>query len=383
MVERNSMLGKDFYKTEVNAELSNERLKSLIFFYRPMIGNDALILYQYLVLNGNRYSYSELNELLSRINISVDQFENLCSKLNEYRLLKTLKKDNYYIFIVNEALSMKEFVKDSILVRDFILKTSGEHYQQLIAGLYNEDSYAGFEDVSETLSLDDLNSWSISDEQYFTAPSRTDNYDFNTLFDVNVFLKDISTNLLPMKFRTRDNMKELATLADLYNISYDKMRTFLPRIASLDSDELDLKQLRYLCMRAKNDYQRTAQDQYDVPCLQYLMSLFDGKELTDYDKKIIYNLSNHYHLSAPVINVLLSYCLKNCDNRLIEKYIYAVAADLHRNDITTSEAALQRLAINNNHKDRKEDKIPVYDTSSNTIMSESEEEQLLRLMGRK
>ena len=46
------MLGNDFYKVEVNCELSNERLKSLIFFYGPLIGNDALVLYQYLILTG-------------------------------------------------------------------------------------------------------------------------------------------------------------------------------------------------------------------------------------------------------------------------------------------------------------------------------------------
>ena len=61
------MIGKDLYKTEINAELSGERLKSLVFFYGPLIGNDALILYEYLVLQGTQYSFNEINDLLYHV----------------------------------------------------------------------------------------------------------------------------------------------------------------------------------------------------------------------------------------------------------------------------------------------------------------------------
>ncbi|MBQ5444867.1 MAG: DnaD domain protein, partial [Erysipelotrichaceae bacterium] len=208
-------------------------------------------------------------------------------------------------------------------------------------------------------------------------------YEFPTMFDVNVFLKDISSNLLPMRFRTPENMKELATLADLYNISYDKMRTYLPRVARTDTNEFDLKELRYLCMNAKSEYKKIDGDPYDTPCLNFLMSLQGGKEVTDYDKKIIYRLSQRYHLSVPVINVLLEHGLKNCSNSLIENYLYPIASDLHRNDILTSAQALERLNRPYEKKNRREEKLPVYDTSVNETMSASQEEELLRLMVKK
>ena len=44
------MTGKDLYHIEKNGELSEERLRSLLFLYRPLIGNDAQALYQYLLL---------------------------------------------------------------------------------------------------------------------------------------------------------------------------------------------------------------------------------------------------------------------------------------------------------------------------------------------
>ena len=106
------MLGKDLYKIEVNAELSNERLRSLVFFYGPLIGDKALVLYEYLVLRGNRLVFEEINELLMSVNLSIDDFEFFCIKLNEYRLLKTLKQENRYIFALNNPLEIRQFIKD-------------------------------------------------------------------------------------------------------------------------------------------------------------------------------------------------------------------------------------------------------------------------------
>ncbi|MBQ6334178.1 MAG: DnaD domain protein [Erysipelotrichaceae bacterium] len=375
------MLGKDLYKVEVNADLSMQRLRSLVFFYGPLIGNDALAVYEYMVLRGNSFGFREINDLLVSLNVSIDDFEFYCLKLNEYRLLKTLRQENRYIFVFNNPLESKQFIKDDILVRDFILKTSGEHYREMIADIYVESDHSGFEDVSQTLSLDSLKNWRNEDESYLKKTNDS-TFEFNTLFDVNVFLKDISTNLLPMRFRTRENLRELARLADLYGISYDKMRTFLPRVARIDSNEFDLKELRYLCMRAKGDYKPVEGDKYDVPCTSFLMNLQEGKEVTEYDKKIIFNLASKYHLDPPVINVLLAHGLKNCDNRLIENYLYPIASDLHRNDIKTAKDALARLERPYN-KSKGEDKLPVYDDSANKTMSALEEEELLKLMGKK
>ena len=376
------MIGKDLYKTEINAELSGERLRSLVFFYGPLIGNDALILYEYLVLQGTQYSFNEINDLLTSINISIDDFEFYCIKLNEYRLMKTLRQANRYIFVFSNPLEIRQFIKDDILVRDFILKTSGEYYRRLTADIYASSDHSGFEDVSSTLSLDTLQDWKKEDEAILQM-ERGKAYDFKTLFDVNVFLKDVSTNLLPMRFRTKENIEQMAVLADLYNISYDKMRTFLPKAARTGSNEFDLKELRYLCMNARTDYKKVESDRYDVPCVSFLMSLQDGKEVTDYDKKIIFRLSERYHLSVPVINVLLEHGLRNCDNALIENYLYPIASDLHRNDIQTSNEAKERLARPYGKRKENSDNLPVYDTSANMALSESEEEKLLELMGKK
>lgn len=373
------MLGNDYYKIEVNGELSNERLKSLVFFYAPLIGDNALYLYQYLFLKKTGIGFNELNGLLNNLRLSVDDFERSIDKLNEYRLVRSLKQNDHYIFVLYEPLNMKEFSKDDVFVRDFILKTSGPYYQEMISTLQYNDSHSGYEDITKTLSIKELQNWTKEDETYLNKEKSKD-YDFNTLFDINVFLKDMSVILLPMRFRTKENMYEIARLADLYNISYDRMRNYIADITSYDSDVFDLKALKNKCMYARSEYNKVKDDEYDVPCLTYLMSLQDGKEVTTYDKKIIYNLSNEYHLNPPVINVLLQYGLKNCDNRLLESYLYKIASDLHRNDIKTSKDALRMLEGNSGSKKEKEsDKLPVYDTSNNKKLSDEQIKELLAL----
>ena len=165
------MLGKDLYKIDGKVDLSLEKLKALVFFYSPLLGNDALALYEYLVLKSHSLDFRELNELLMSLNLSVDLFETFCEKLNEYRLLKTLKKDDSYVFFLCEPLTASAFVKDDILVREFILKTSGTHYQDLITDIYEENKYPDYENVSKTLSPKNLDAWTEENEAVLKKPT--------------------------------------------------------------------------------------------------------------------------------------------------------------------------------------------------------------------
>ena len=374
------MLGKDYFKIEVNFELSNERLKSLVFFYESLIGKDALVVYEYLVLNGNKSSFEELNELLSSLNMNVDLFEDVCNKLNEYKLLRTLQNENKYIFVLVAPLDIKNFIKDNLLVRAFILKTSGKHYQELIANIAEDSNHSEYKDISKTMELN-LNAWSNEQEQYLNNKNKKDEYEFNTYFNVTTFLKDISTNLLPMRFRTKENMQALATIADLYNIGYDTMRGFIPKVFNNDENKFDVNYLVYLCQKSKTNYYKVSSNNYEVPCKLYLESLQDGKEVSEFDMKIIFKLSNDYHLPTSVINVVLEHCLRNCDNRLIEKYVYGVASDLHRNNIKTATDALNRLDKYNGNR-KQEDNAPKYDDSKNNNLTSSEIDELLSLRGK-
>lgn len=374
------MLGKDLYKVESNVNLSSDDYKSLVIFYAPLIGPEALTLYEHLLFN-TYVTFNPISDLINSLNYSIDRLESALNKLNEYRLLKTLKDKSAgrFIFVLNEPLDMISFSKDDIFVRDFIKKTSGAYYQSVISELkvypkHNDN----FIDVSAKLDPNILENWTKEDESYLKNKSSTTNFEFNTFFNVNIFLKDVSTTLLPLSFRTNENMKELATLADIYNISYDKMRTFIPKVFKSDSNTFDLNLLRYLCEKAVCDFKKISDGNYNVPCQLFLMNKQEGKELTSYDKKIIYNLAHEYHLTPAVINVILEYSLKKYDNRLIEKYIYPTASDMHRANISDAKLAINR--INNYQTNKGKTVLPTYSSSTNPKL---DEEEFNRLMNRR
>ena len=372
------MLGNDFYKVEVNCELSNERLKSLIFFYGPLIGNDALVLYQYLILTGSTDTFNELNELLRSLNVSVDQFERNCKKLNEYKLLKTLKKRNNYIFILNEPLSMKKFIKDDILVRHFIMKAGGDTFKNIVSKVMQNNSYEDYENVSETLHIEDLQSWSSADETYLrTVSNQNDTYSFDTLFDINNFLKGMSKNLFPLQLRTKDNLLKIAKMADLYNIPNDKMRVYIPKVCDLKSDKIDFDLLASMCRRSKNN-QDVVKDGYDVPVVSFLNRIQNGKKVTETDKIMIRKLSDEYELNTSVINALLEFIVNKYDNTIIPSKVYSYANNLHKNDIKNAKAAIDWLNKSNSKtKNKKEDIQTVYDTSSNPEFDEARYNEIM------
>ncbi|MBR4421908.1 MAG: hypothetical protein IKS69_05195, partial [Erysipelotrichaceae bacterium] len=266
------MLGKELYKTDIRCELSLEHLRSLVFFYAPLIGNDALVLSEYFVMRGSQLSFEEINEVLTSLNISIDIFERDLEMLNMYRLVRTLKQEDHYVLVFNEPLTRKAFIKDDILVRDFIMKTSGIYYRKIISTMKSEDMYYGYEDITRNMSVNELRNWSAAEESYFNR-SKPERYSYNTLFDINVFLKDISALMFPLRYRTDEVLRTIATLADLYGISYDKMRSYVATAVNRSKEEFNLKELRYLCMNSKADYQRVREDQYDVDCQTYLMNL--------------------------------------------------------------------------------------------------------------
>ncbi|MBR3227156.1 MAG: DnaD domain protein [Erysipelotrichaceae bacterium] len=376
------MLGKDLFKVESQVDLSNERYRSLILLYHPLIGDSAHYIYEFLVIKGSGGSFEELNKLLNSLNMSVDAFEEALTKLNEYRLVRTLKDNeaDRYIFVLRDPLTITDFVKDDLFVRDFILKTSGRYYQSLISDLRFPGEHKGFTDISARFKSEMLSTWTIDDES-FLIPIEKKAYDFNTFFDINVFLSDISGTMFPLKYRTYENLSEIARLADLYNISYDRMRTYIPQVSRSDSNTFDLSLLRYLCQNAIPDYEYVEEGRYDVPCLLFLMNKQDGKEVTPFDKKLLNRLSNDYKLKPGVINVLLEHALNSCNNRLLENYIYPIAADLHRNNIETSKAALERLERNTPKSGRTESE-ETYDSTDNPVYDEERRQALLNRRNR-
>lgn len=375
------MLGSDLFKVESKVDLSYKRRKALILFYNPLIGNDAHYLYEFLCLKDSSSRFYELNDLLNSLRYTIDQFEESIRRLNKYRLVNTLKKkeEDTYIFVLNDPLSAEEFVNDDLLSRDFILKTSGKYYQSLLSEVRSVGKHKGFEDVSCHLDPSELSSWT-SDKETYLKKNDTIDYNFGTCFDINAFLKECEINAFPMKYRTPEVVKEIAMMGDLYNIDSESMRPLVFSCIKTGDPEFNLNSFRFRCQKYKAPYKNVEEGIYNVPCITFLMSKLNGKEATVLDRKIIFNLANEYHLNVEVINALLEFVLENNDNKLIEKYIYSLANDMHHNDVKTAKECIERLNGKNKNKSHVF-KEPTYDDSKNIKATEEELEALRRMRG--
>lgn len=354
------MLGNDKFKVECKVDLSSERFKSLVLFYLPLIGQNALALYENFLVKGPTASFYEISDILNTLFYSIDTFEESLKKLNEFRLLITYryKEEDKYLFVLKEPLTREEFIKNEVFVRYFILKTSGPYYQYLIADLYSENNYQNLDNISYSLNPDVLNLWSQDDESYLKQKNLIlENYD--SLFDMKAFIAGCSENMFPLKYRTPENIKEVGMLADLYNISEDQMRVFFSQMLK-DNKPFDLNFLRKKCEMSRSEYKKIAENKYDVPCELFMMNMAQGIEISSYDKKILYKLANDYKLKIEVINVLIEYALNTCDNQLFETFINPIAANFKRNNIDTVEKAKEMLNKPKAKKNNKDIGMPEY-----------------------
>lgn len=354
------MLGNDKFKVECKVDLSSERFKSLVLFYLPLIGQNALALYENFLVKGPTASFYEISDILNTLFYSIDTFEESLKKLNEFRLLITYryKEEDKYLFVLKEPLTREEFIKNEVFVRYFILKTSGPYYQYLIADLYSENNYQNLDNISYSLNPDVLNLWSQDDESYLKQKNLIlENYD--SLFDMKAFISGCNENLFPLKYRTPENIKDVGMLADLYNISEDQMRIFFSQMLK-DNKPFDINFLRKKCEMSRSEYKKVAENKYDVPCELFMMNMAQGIEISSYDKKILYKLANDYKLKIEVINVLIEYALNTCDNQLFETFINPIAANFKRNNIDTVEKAKEMLNKPKAKKNNKDIGMPEY-----------------------
>ena len=98
------MLDKETVKIEGIEEISNERLKSLLFLYEELIDIRAIHLYQCLIYlnHGTLYSVSQLLDIL---HIKEETLREMMHELERLQLIKTYKKGDEYLIDVLAPLN--------------------------------------------------------------------------------------------------------------------------------------------------------------------------------------------------------------------------------------------------------------------------------------
>lgn len=364
------MHGNDLCFFDGVRDISSKQLKSLVLLYSEISSRDDIDFYLKMVFY-EKNSFKRISDVMTFFNISPSEFERRLHNLEKVELARTYNRDNEYIFVLLNPLEFKDFFAHPIYGRLLMKKVNREHFYEL-KGMCEEVSfdYRKYQDISEKPLFSELSDWDQEKEKDYRITSsvkeltRIDSY-----FDISHFMKNISSALFPVELRTNDNLNTIAKLADAYGVSESDMRKYLKDAISINPLNFDEKKLNSLCKNTKgitgdND------NGYKMPCAAFLTKLQSGRALVPHDLNIIDQLINKYYLNPEVVNVLLEYAMKRCDNQLIPNFIYAIAANFNRKGIKTSDEALKALTAKKTEKssERKEE-LPVYDSANNISVS--------------
>lgn len=99
-------------------KISLQNLESLFSLYLPIIGKEAICLYQFLFFSKKK---SYVVDFLQYLQLSLSEFETLKDHLEAIHLMDTFDCGTHYLFVPNEPLSTQNFLNQPALCH--LLKT--------------------------------------------------------------------------------------------------------------------------------------------------------------------------------------------------------------------------------------------------------------------
>lgn len=370
------MLGSDLYRLEGIITVYGSELKALSLLYRELIGDSCVSFYLNLIFQ-DKTDFQPFNQLLHSLNLSLDQFESRLHRLEEFGLAVTYNRSDRYIIVLNKPLAYHDFIDHDIFGRLLIKKVDRAYYEFLKRGqISSQSDKSGFQNVSQTIDYSLLDSWSSDLEIKYNElrPRQNDKADFDSSFDIRGFMRSIKNASFPQSLRTYDNLNKIAMAADTYALNKSDLRKFVIRSTDFEPVAFHYDRFLSLCRNANIEhYQGTG---YQMPCTAFLLNLQDGKEPSYNDKLLMERLRLEYNLKSEVINYLLEYAFFRCSRQLIPSFIYTVASNLKRNDISSADEAKEFLSsyVKDKKVQSRSASLPDYDEIDNSRIQISDEE---------
>ena len=410
MKRLNYLSKDDYYEVRFGSMLASYDRDILTMLYQPIIGHLALSLYFTLWSEIKRCEYTTMckHELLAKeMNVELTDLLNARLALEGIGLLKTYKyklsnTSESYIYEVFAPKSPEEFFKD-VIFKGLLASKIGEKEVEKLSMIFSSKTISNdVEDI--TVKFSDV--YNINEDEslkVMTVKTRRGRktLSIETTFEVGELLKEIATteNISSNAF-TADDCQEMSRIATLFGLDVLTMKDVVMLSYNPDDENhLDYKKMLGYAKKFKNGYNIAQRDdkvasEYEGndnmskvinECNRY--SSYDYLKMKQgftnpapSDVKIINILSSEYKLNPPVINVIIDYTLKQCDNTLPSAYIEKIASTLVRKNVTTAVAAINALKPKKNKKNKTQE-LPVSkeETNDNTT-SDVNLEELMNML---
>ena len=388
-----SLYPADKYQV-IDKSLLNEQDRSILNnLYMPIIGYSSIVLYLKLQSEANNtYLSGELthHHLMTSMSLTLDNIKESRLRLEGIGLLKTYYQEgevNNYIYELYSPVSALEFFNHPIFNVVLYNNVGKNEYNRLfdlykIPHLslkdYEEITYS-FDEVFKVRNYTplELNEGEIISKNKLPLKYELD-YDFDLLISslpkeifnekcLNKTMKELIINLSYLYEIDPVNMADLirASLNEKGNIDKDELRKNTRKFYQFNNDN----RLPSLLFKSQPEYLKSASGDNTLKGkmikvfeshspYEFLKAKYKGVKPTDRDMKILEMLLIDLKLNPAVVNVLIDFCLRTNNNKLVNNYIETIAGQWKRSGIETASEAMEfarKEYKKNNKKDNKND----------------------------
>ncbi|WP_174614010.1 replication initiation and membrane attachment family protein [Virgibacillus ihumii] len=368
------LLPIDGYHVSLKGDLPVDYAKSLSHLYQPLIGMEAVMLYQTLLhdMDLQQETMDQTHHtLMNYMNLPLDKLYRARLKLEGIGLLKTFKQQTAehtsYTYELQCPFSPSSFFKDEMLTqllyhhigRDkfVILK---QNYIAETTRTIEGDVTASFHDVFQTFQP-------ISDEDALAVP--TDESDSAVAdMDFSWMEQILKRQMIPAKKvltpESKKLISQMTVLYDLTTLETEKAVLW----ALTDENSLHHYEFKQACHdlfknkhhqttikltertqseeNNKSDKKPTTKEEQFIAELerispkQLLEDLSNGGQASGQDLKVIRDIMTTQGLPSPVMNVLIHYVLLQTNMKLSKAYMEKIASHWSRANLKTAREAM-------------------------------------------
>ena len=367
-------------KIECTITLSHAHFQSLRMLYAPLLGKEALSLYETLYSLAKQSQPIKNHLLICKLcGFSFDVLEEKRMILETHLLIKTYFDGarNLYLYELQYPKYGCDFLAHEVFGRLYMNKMGKQVYEFMKKSfaVQSEDKKA-YKEISTHMS-DLLRNWDDEQEEQFLN-EKPEPLKESCFFRFERFLNDLSPMILPLSERTKENLDFIAEKAQIYGINEIDMRKLVGKSIDLKNNRLDRKKLINKMQKHKStEIVKPPKDPYDTSSKQFLKQRQNNIELSKSDLNLINLLNDKYHMSSQVINVLLEYVMERNQQSLARNYVEKVAAAWVRLGIDTKDKALaycQKESQQTNYASQPSKQLPKWFYEQDTNEPKAQEE---------
>lgn len=415
-----TILPADTYTVVGKTILTDYERKTIINLYSPIIGSTAVSLYFVLWQDLERSSFLDTkfnhHHLMTTLKLGLEPVTNARKALESMGLLRSYYKSGDlgdYYYEIYSPLTPNEFLNHPIFGIVLYNNVGSAEYKNLVK--YYKKDYSSPKEYEEiTASLDtnfkSINSLSLATEENLAdtmSPGAKvdDNY-----IDFALLISSLPKDLISEKAFNKRTRVLINSLAFVYDLDTLKMCELLRMVINengvIDKETLRLNARKYyqfnnsgtlptLIYRTQPEHLKAPEGDMsnrgkmvyifeNTSPFDFLRSKYHGVEPTARDLRLLEYLAIDLELKPSVINVLIDYCLKSNNNKLVKAYVETIAGQWKRLNIETADAAMRaaerehkknKSKVSSSTAKTKEASTPIWFDAKNDVQEISEEEK--------